>query len=157
VKHNWFKDVHNLLAKYNLEDLLIMNIDSNLPSSLLILKHNICKRLDVTISKLDQKQIVKMQNSSKSSLYQVSRSHYIRDKIMNEYVCWSHIALYVQRKAGIPGVVFKGITIILDALNSYFNPFGSIALDVCQLCRLNVQEILYHFFFDCPGYLHIRS
>jgi hypothetical protein len=90
-----------------------MNIDSNLPSSLSLLKHNICNRLDVTINKLEHEEIVKIQNNLKSSLYQVSRSHCIRDKIMNENVSWSHIVLYVQMKAGIPRVVFKGDTINL--------------------------------------------
>jgi hypothetical protein len=88
-----------------------MNIDSNLPSSLTLLKHNICNRLDVTINKLEHEEIVKIQNSLKSPLYQVS--HCIRDKIMNENVSWSHIVLYVQMKAGIPRVVFKGHTINL--------------------------------------------
>jgi hypothetical protein len=157
VKHNWFRDVHNLLAKYELEDLLIMNVDSNLPSSLSLLKNNICNRLDVTVSKLEQEEIVKMQNSSKSPLYQVSRTHCIRDKIMNENVSWSHIVLYVQMKAGIPRVVFKGDTININAMNSYFNPFVSSDLDVCQLCSLNVPETMYQCFFDCPAYFYIRS
>jgi hypothetical protein len=76
---------------------------------------------------------------------------------MNENVSWSHIVLYVQMKAGIPRVVFKGDTINLNAMNSCFNPFVSSDLDVCQLCSLNVPETMYHFFFDCPAYFYIRS
>jgi hypothetical protein len=98
-----------------------------------------------------------MQCSSKTPLYKMSRTHCNIDSVMNSNMCWNYIILYVQIKSGIPRITFKGNTVTLNAMNSYFNPFSDDDADMCKLCSMSVPETVFHLLFECPSYLYIRT
>jgi hypothetical protein len=157
MKLNWFRDVKNLLSKYELADLLDISEDLSVPVNLLMVKQRFWKRLEEAAANLVQTDIIKMQNSVKSPLYQLIRTYCKQDPIMNTNTQWKYIILYVQIKSGIPRISLKGEAINLNAMNSYFNPFCSSDLDNCNLCSLKAPETLYHFLFECQAYTDIRQ
>jgi hypothetical protein len=137
MKLNWFTDLKTLLDKYELTDLLYNDSITPTPEHLLNLKHTIWKHLDDITSKLQYNTAVKM-----------FRTHCNIDSAMNSNVCWNYIMLSVQIKSGIPRITFKGITVTLNAMNSYFNSFSVDDADMCNLCSMSVLETVFHLLFE---------
>jgi hypothetical protein len=143
MKLNWFRDLRNLLAKYDLEDLLENDLCTLTLEYLSTFKNKIWKRLEDTSNMFMQQNIVNIQCSSKTPLYKMSRTHCYTDRIMNSNVNWNYIILYVQIKSGIPRITFKGNTVTFNAMNSYFNRFCVSEVDMCNLCSLSVPETVF--------------
>jgi hypothetical protein len=156
MKYNWCRYLMDMLKRYDCTSLINLKLDFSDAADILIFKSFLSKTLSNVHANLSQKSILDMQSSSKNPLYKVSRLYFQQDPILNSNISWNLITLYVQLKAQIPRVTYKGRSVSFNAMNSYFDASKFSDLDNCVLCSLKKRETIFHVFFECPAYSPVR-
>ena len=154
VKHNWFRNLTEILEKYDCKHLLEYNPDENDVDKLIQTSLEIKKTISKIYDKVKETDILGMQNSKSIPHYKLIKSHCKTETFLNLNVDWSYIRTAVQLRAMYPRLTYKNKTYNLYSMDAIY---GGNKSPFCSVCKERVNEDLFHVLFDCKQYYYIKK